>query len=114
MAHRCFGFSVDLTKGLAKRRIEKKRIVAETVLSFGTKCNSAFTRFADYHFLLRLSRMWRAQRQNANETRGAPILRNLLHCVKQLLIVFLIVSLFATVTGRIDARRSVQCVHLQA
>src|SRR5215510_15352478 len=37
VAHCCFGFSVDLTKGFAEGRIEKQRIVAKALLSFGTK-----------------------------------------------------------------------------
>src|SRR6267142_2193964 len=113
MAHFCFGFPIDFAERHSPRRIEKNRILAKAATTLWSKSDASFAGLV-HSPCLHARRLRPTKRQDTNEPRGAFFIWNLLEYSEKLVIVFLIVSSLTTVTGRINARRSVQRIHLQA
>src|SRR4029450_6661077 len=113
MTDSCFGFSIDFAERHSPWRIEKNRIIAKAAATLWSKSHASFTGLA-HSPSLHARRIRATKRQDTNEPRGAFLIWNALEYSKKLVIVFLIVAFLATVTGRINARRSVQRIHLQA
>src|SRR5260370_447814 len=113
MADRRLRLLINLAESLAKRRVEKERIVAEAVAAGAREGDLSLARFAHRPVLLAM-RSGRAKRQGANKSRRAPFARDVFQRVEQLRIVALVIAARAGVARGINARRAVQGVHFQA